>query len=130
MFTLEEIKRAHSKVKSGADFPAYITEIKTIGVTYYEAFVADGSVNYFGADNFKISSEAKYNRLAIAETAKKENFKAKLKSHQNGETNYPTFCADCAESGIEKWVVSLELMACTYFDRSGNAILVENIPQR
>jgi len=28
MFTVEQIKAAHSKVKSGADFPSYIKEIK------------------------------------------------------------------------------------------------------
>lgn len=34
MFTVEQIKTAHSKVKSGADFPAYIQDIKKLGVTY------------------------------------------------------------------------------------------------
>lgn len=29
MFTVEQIKAAHSKVKTGADFPAYIKEIRT-----------------------------------------------------------------------------------------------------
>ena len=37
MFTVEQIKAAHSKVQSGADFPAYIREIKELGVTHYEA---------------------------------------------------------------------------------------------
>lgn len=37
MFTAEQIKTAHRKVKSGADFPAYIKEIKVLGVTHYEA---------------------------------------------------------------------------------------------
>ena len=32
MFTVEQIKAAHSKVKSGADFPAYIQEIKALGL--------------------------------------------------------------------------------------------------
>jgi hypothetical protein len=30
MFTLEQIEFAHSKVKSGADFPKFIQEIKSI----------------------------------------------------------------------------------------------------
>ena len=34
MFTVEQIKAAHSKVKSGADFPSYIKEIKSLGVTH------------------------------------------------------------------------------------------------
>jgi uncharacterized protein YbcV (DUF1398 family) len=38
MFTLEQIKQAHSKVKSGADFPKYIQEIKILGgeTDYFE----------------------------------------------------------------------------------------------
>ena len=32
MFTVQQIKEAHSKVKSGADFPKYIQEIKGFGV--------------------------------------------------------------------------------------------------
>ena len=31
MFTAEQIKAAHSKVQSGADFPAYIKAIKALG---------------------------------------------------------------------------------------------------
>jgi hypothetical protein len=30
MFTLEQIKQAHSQVKSGADFPRYIQTIKIL----------------------------------------------------------------------------------------------------
>lgn len=49
MFTVAEIKAAHSKVKSGADFPAYIQDIKRLGVTYYETFVTDGHTDFYGA---------------------------------------------------------------------------------
>ncbi len=42
MFTVEQIKTAHSKVKSGADFPAYIQDINKLGVASYETFVTDG----------------------------------------------------------------------------------------
>jgi hypothetical protein len=35
MCTVAQIKAAHSKVKSGADFPAYIKESKALGVTQY-----------------------------------------------------------------------------------------------
>lgn len=31
MFTVEQIETAHAKVKSGADFPNYIKEIKELG---------------------------------------------------------------------------------------------------
>ena len=32
------------------------------------------------------------------------------------------------KSGIEKWVVCLQKMTCTYYDKAGNEILTEQIP--
>lgn len=129
MFTVEQIKTAHSKVKSGADFPTYIKEIKQLGVTYYETFVSDGHTNYFGANDYKATAPAKYNELTIAATPDREQFKVDLKEHQQGKTDYLTFIGMCATFGIEKWEVCMEKMTCTYFDKAGNEILVEQIPQ-
>src|SRR5688572_24402819 len=91
MFTLEQIKEAHNKVKSGADFPAYIRDLKKLGVSHYETIVSDGHSNYYGADNFKTTSPAKYETLTIAERCNKEQFETDLKEHQNGKTDYQTF---------------------------------------
>jgi len=129
MFTLEQIKAAHSKVKTGADFPAFIRDIKESGVTYYDTFVADGHTDYYGANDYKTSGTAKYEALPIAGISDPEQFKADLKAHQEGKTDYHTFCRDCAKSGIEKWTVCLEKMTCTYYDKAGNEILAEQIPQ-
>lgn len=128
MFTIEEIKTAHSKVKSGADFPLFIQDIKKLGVTQYQSFVADGHVDYFGENDFKTSGPSKYGDLAIASETNIEQFKIDIKAHQQGKTDYPTFCNDCAKSGIEKWVVNIENMTCAYFDLAGNEVLVEQIP--
>ena len=129
MFTVEQIKDAHSKVKSGADFPAYIQNLKKLGVTNYETFVSDGHTDYFGANNYQTSTTAKYGNLEIAHTSDTEQFKADLKDHQQGKTDYLTFCNDCAKSGMEKWEVSIDKMTCTYYDKARNEILVEEIPQ-
>lgn len=129
MFTTEQIKAAHSKVKSGADFPAYIQDIKKLGVTIYETFVTDGHTDYYGANDYKTSSVAKYDTLTIAQVSNIEEFKTDIKAHQQGKTDYPTFCNDCAKSGIEKWAVCMEKMTCTYYNKVGNEILVEQIPQ-
>ncbi len=128
MFTSEQIKAAHSKVKSGADFPAYIKEIKSMGVTHYEAYVTDGHIDYHGADRHTAKVPAKYNPLSIAETADVNEFKAELLAHQQGKTDYLTFIKMCADTGIEKWEVCMDKMTCTYFDKAGNEILVEEIP--
>ncbi|TNE47500.1 MAG: DUF1398 domain-containing protein [Bacteroidetes bacterium] len=129
MFTTEQIKAALSKVKSGADFPAYIQDLKKLGVTHYETFVSDGHTDYYGADDYKTSSAANYDTLPVAQISNAEQFTTDLRAHQQGQTDYPTFCKDCARSGIEKWIVSIDKMTCTYYDKPGNDVLTENIPQ-
>ncbi|HET9052747.1 MAG TPA: DUF1398 domain-containing protein [Cyclobacteriaceae bacterium] len=129
MFTLDQIKAAHSKVKSGADFPAYIREIKQFGVGHYETFVTDGRTNYSGKNDFKVSAPPRYDALAIASVSNADQFKTDLKAHQQGKSDFPTFCRQAASLGIEKWIVDLTKMTCTYFDLHGNEVLTEQIPQ-
>jgi len=129
MFTLEQIKTAHSKVQSGADFPAYIQDLKKLGIAKYETFVSDGHAEYYGDNNFKISSPAMYDSLKIENNSEAEQFKTDLKVHQQGKTNYSTFCKDAAKSGIEKWIILMDKMTCTYYDKAENEILVEKIPE-
>lgn len=129
MFTVEQIKTAHSKVKSGADFPSYINEIKALGVTHYEAYVTDGHIDYHGANNYTARVPEKYEALPIATTPNISEFKTQLIAHQQGKTDYLTFIKMCAETGIEKWEICMDKMTCTYFDKAGNEILVEVIPE-
>lgn len=128
MFTLEAIKLAHSQVRSGADFPNYIKALQSLGVRSYQSFVADGHTVFYGDHDFSISSPNRAEHLAIATATNTEQFKKDLQAHQQGHTNYPQFCRDCAASGIEKWVVSTTEMTCSYYDWKGNAVLVEVIP--
>lgn len=129
MFTVEQIKAAHSKVKSGADFPAYIKEIKALGVTHYEAYVTDGHVDYHGAPDYTAKVLAKYAHLVIADAPDSKQFKQELVAHQQGKTDFLTFIKMCATVGIEKWVIRMDKMICTYYDKAGNEILVEAIPE-
>lgn len=128
MFTIEQINDAHAKVKSGTDFPAYVKDLMKLGVTRYETYVADGQTHYFGKNKVKVQSEPKYATLKEADTSDKIQFVNDLRNHQKGNTNYPTFCSDCAKSGIVKWVVNTETMTCTYYDKLGTEMLIENIP--
>lgn len=128
MFTIHQIKEAHAKVKSGADFPKYMQDIIALGVTSFETFVFDNHTDYFGAANFQTSSEGFLEYLNVAEDCNIEQFKSDLKSHQQGNTDYMTFLNDCAKSGVEKWIVLMDKMTCSYYDKSGNIVLVEKIP--
>jgi uncharacterized protein YbcV (DUF1398 family) len=128
MFTIQQIEEAHSKVKSGADFPQYIQDIKKLGVIAFETFVVDSHTKYIGKNDFCIESQAIYKQKSIAEQSNKDQFSTYLKSHQRGETDYFQFCDHCAETGVEKWIVDLEAMTCTYYDKSFSIMLTETIP--
>ena len=99
-----------------------------MGVKSFETWVKDSHTNYFGANNFSTQSEAQYPDLSIQETSNKQEFARLLKIHQQGETDYFTFCNHCAETGIEKWVVDLDALTCTYYDKKGDLVLTEQIP--
>lgn len=129
MFTVKQIEQAHDKVKSGADFPKYIQEIKELGVVAFETWVKDSHTEYFGLNNYQTKSNPQYDTLTISEVSNKEKFSQYLKNHQQGQTDYYTFCTHCAETGIEKWIVSLDKMTCIYFDRANNEILEEKISE-
>ena len=128
MFTLQQIKDAHAKVKSGVDFPKYIQELISLGLLKYDAFVADGHAVYFGKENFQLKSSFSYKKLRVANISDKERFKHYLKNHQRGQTDYPTFCKEAAETRVEKWTVDTTNMICTYYDKLNNKMLEEQIP--
>jgi uncharacterized protein YbcV (DUF1398 family) len=128
MFTLLQIKTAHSRVKSGADFPSYIQQMKTLGVLSYEHYVSDGHIRYYGSNDFTLSGDAKWSGVKISETGNEVGLKYALSIHQQGQTDYPTFCTQAAEAGVEKWTVDMQAMTCTYFDKAGKEMLVESIP--
>ncbi|RLJ33109.1 uncharacterized protein YbcV (DUF1398 family) [Chryseobacterium sp. 7] len=127
-FTIENIKAEHQKVKSGADFPQYIQAIKALGVSHYKAYVSDGNTEYFNSENESVQTGQKYDTLTVSDTLNLENFKARLKLHQQGGTDYMTFCNDCAENGIKGWAMDLHAMTCTYFDQNENDVLTEQVP--
>lgn len=128
MFTIEQIKEAHAKVQSGADFPNYIQDLIILGVKGYDTFVHDGHVEYFGVNNYHVTSDEKYDEIQVAPSPNKERFIEFLVMHQDGQTDYLTFCNHAAHCGIAKWRVDIIEMTCTYFDLAGNEILIEKIP--
>lgn len=128
MFTLQQIKIAHDKVQSSTDFPIYIQELISMGVEGYDTIVADGSVRYFGNDDYSTSTEKKQELLPISVAANKERFIEYLVMYQDGQTDYYTFCQHAAQSGIAYWRVDIIQMTCTYYDTHNDPIIIENIP--
>lgn len=129
MFTIEQIHEASRKVKSGADFPQLIQDLESIGVLFYDNFVANGQTKYFGANNFVIQGDSKYSPIKVNEKSSRDKLKHSISIHQKGQTDYLTFCNQAAEAGVEKWRTNIKEMTVTYFDKKGNEMTVEPIPK-
>lgn len=129
MFTIEQIHNAFKKVKSGADFPQFVQDLKTIGVTHYDNYVADGRTKYFGTNNFNIEGEPKYPSMTVSDKSSADKLKHSISIHQQGQTDYPTFCKQAADAGVEKWTTHINEMTVTYIDKEKNKLIIEPIPQ-
>jgi len=127
MFTLEEIQTAEQKVKSGADFPQFAATLKAMGVTRSDVYVINGMAIYFGIADETVEGAPAYESLLIDEQSSVDDLKEALKTHQQGNTDYQTFCRQAASAGVEKWIVDFNLMTVTYLDMSGNELLTEKI---
>ncbi|MFA6246007.1 MAG: DUF1398 family protein [Mucilaginibacter sp.] len=128
MFTIQQIKAAHAKVKTGADFPVYVQEIKQLGLLRYEYLVKNGQTVYHGANNIQVNSEAIYVEKTISEISSPATVKQIIIDHQQGKTDFLTFCTQAANAGVEKWVVDTQTMLCSYYDLDGNPMVAEPIP--
>ena len=127
MFTIEQINSKRKPDTTGKEFPAFIADIKTLGVTRYDVYVMNGMTIYFGEGDFSAESGPVYETLLIEEESSADALKEALKVHQNGETDYTTFCREAAAAGVEKWVTDLGNMTVTYLDMAGNELVVEQI---
>ncbi len=88
MFIVEHIEQVHKKVKSGADFPKYIEEIKELGVKGFVTWVKDSYTEYFWENNIGTKSKSKYDELLISNDSNREKFIIQLKALQQRKTDY------------------------------------------
>ena len=129
MFTIEQINKAFGKVKSGADFPQFVQDLKAVGVTHYDNFVSDGRTKYYGINDFTLDGESKYPKMEVNNKSSAGKLKHAITIHQQGQTDYPTFCQQASEAGVEKWTTHMIEMTVTYLDKEGNELAVEPIPK-
>lgn len=128
MFTKEQLQETLSKVRTGKDYPKLVQDLKLLGVIKYEHLVSSGANVYYGNSNYPIVIKSEGLHLSVNETSSSEKLKNALKIHQAGETDYPTFCKEAAESGVDKWIGDLSKMTVSYIDKSGRTLLTEAIP--
>lgn len=129
IFTKDQIHEAFKKVKSGADFPQLVQDLKSVGVIHYDNYVSDGRTTYFGKNDFVLEGEPKAPSIKVNVNSFVDKLKHSIAIHQQGQTDYPTFCKQAADAGVEKWTTHLVEMTVTYFNKQGDKLRVEPIPQ-
>jgi uncharacterized protein YbcV (DUF1398 family) len=128
MFTTKEIEAATQKIKTGADFPQFASALKAMGVTRVDVYAINGLSIYFGDGDHTVEGAPIYESLLIEPTASIPDLQEALKIHQEGASDYQTFCKQAALAGVEKWIIDLNAMTVTYLDTTGNEMLTEDIP--
>lgn len=128
MFTLEQLAAAHAKVKSGADFPRYVQEIKGLGLAHYDFYVTDGHSEYFAQSGERVDAPAKYAVKTIAASADEAALRHTIAIHQQGQTDFATFCQQAADAGVQFWRTDAMRLVCEYVDAAGQVFVSEPIP--
>ncbi|HVV54624.1 MAG TPA: DUF1398 family protein [Mucilaginibacter sp.] len=128
MFTVQQIKAVHATVRSGADFPRYVREIRDLGLIKYEFMLEDGRTVYYGADNYRVEAPPIYPFRIVNYIPLVEQMEQNIREHQAGKSDFLTICAQAAAAGVQHWEVNTHTMLCTYYDKNGRVMITEPIP--
>jgi uncharacterized protein YbcV (DUF1398 family) len=113
MFTVQQILDAHAKTKTGADYPHYVQELKTLGIVKYDFEIESGKNIFFAQDGnsvVNVSTNSIYR--IVSDDASPEQLRHIINIHQKGQTDFPTFCIQAAEAGVYKWTRSYKNGMC------------------
>lgn len=66
--------------------------------------------------------------MPVNEISSAKKLRHAIAIHQQGQTDYPTFCRQAAEAGVEKWITHMLDMTVTYLDQHEHQLVVEAIP--
>lgn len=112
---------------SGNDFPSLVKAYIALGIVTYAINIQTGQATYVTKDGQKCDLQA-YQVENVKSKSDPSQFLEKLRNHQAKETDFPTFCQDCATNGICSWVVDLVAKTCRYFDLEDKVVYTETIP--
>ncbi|SCT69030.1 Sec-independent protein translocase protein [Staphylococcus aureus] len=127
-FTLSEIQQAHQQY-TGVDFPKLFKEFKDMGMTYNIVNIQDGTATYVHQSEDDIVTSSVKSNHPVAPSSNQSIVQDVLTRHQQGQTDFETFCDEMAEAGIYKWHIDIQVGTCTYIDLKEQAIISELIPQ-
>ncbi|HDZ3299567.1 TPA: DUF1398 family protein [Staphylococcus aureus] len=127
-FTLSAIQQAHQQF-TGVDFPKLFKAFKDMGMTYNIVNIQDGTATYVHQSEGDIVTSSVKSNHPVAPRSNQSIVQEVLTRHQQGQTDFKTFCDEMAEAGIYKWHIDIQAGTCTYIDLKEQAIISELIPQ-
>jgi len=127
VFTVEQIEEIHGRLSKAETLSDYVRELAALGIERYDSFVSDGHSEFLGRDGHRVITDAVHDGLTIAESSDRDQFLDHLRRHERGETSYLEMSTGLAHFGVERWTVDSEAMTMTFYNRSGDILLVEQI---
>ncbi|HEK7179328.1 TPA: DUF1398 family protein [Staphylococcus aureus] len=127
-FKLSAIQQAHQQF-TGVDFPKLFKAFKDMGTTYNIVNIQDGTATYVHQSEDDIVTSSVKSNHPVAPSSNQSIVQDVLTRHQQGQTDFETFCDEMAQAGIYKWHIDIQAGTCTYIDLQEQAIISELIPQ-
>lgn len=98
-FTLSAIQQAHQQF-TGVDFPKLFKAFKDMGMTYNIVNIQDGTATYVHQSEDDIVTSSVKSNHPVAQKSNKTIVQDVLTRHQQGQTDFETFCDEMAEAGF------------------------------
>ncbi|GAB3404739.1 DUF1398 domain-containing protein [Flindersiella endophytica] len=127
MFAIEQIEALHARFGRAETLADYVRALAGLGVVRYDSYISDGHSEYVGEDGHRVSSQPAHDLLSVASASDRDAFLDHLSRHNRGETSYVEMSKGLAASGVERWTVDTHAMTMTFYSRSGEALLTEQI---
>ncbi|HHE7635993.1 TPA: DUF1398 domain-containing protein [Staphylococcus aureus] len=127
-FKLSAIQQTHQQF-TGVDFPKLFKAFKDMGMTYNIVNIQDGTATYVHQSEDDIVTSSVKSNHPVAPSSNQSIVQDVLTRHQQGQTDFETFCDEMAQAGIYKWHIDIQAGTCTYIDLQEQAIISELIPQ-
>ncbi|HEI7964567.1 TPA: DUF1398 family protein [Staphylococcus aureus] len=127
-FKLSAIQQAHQQF-TGVDFPKLFKAFKDMRMTYNIVNIQDGTATYVHQSEDDIVTSSVKSNHPVAPSSNQSIVQDVLTRHQQGQTDFETFCDEMAQAGIYKWHIDIQAGTCTYIDLQEQAIISELIPQ-